>query len=225
MIWRVIFWKSQAQNSLLNMTCMAPEMPSLSLRISWRFFVPRMFLRVVWDSNLAYYQYQYQYQWQDWPGAVMSILHVGHTHGGVADSVVDHRVHWGEESFYQHRGEIDLSRNSNWEFYWPNEPLFSLKDRQGTRQVIPWCKWNETMPETVTLSLVRTYPVSLCQRMSFNFICLIRPLVVAHPGLSFSDQLSDRTQCRASRRKYLDTLGLFRDLLATTSSDGFNWAK
>ena len=27
------------------------------------------------------------------PGAVVSVLHVGHTHGGVADPVVDHRVH------------------------------------------------------------------------------------------------------------------------------------
>ena len=32
-------WKS------LIMTCMAPEMPSLSLRISCRFLVPRMFLQ------------------------------------------------------------------------------------------------------------------------------------------------------------------------------------
>ena len=28
------------------------------------------------------------------PGAVVSVLHVGHTDGGVADPVVDHRVHW-----------------------------------------------------------------------------------------------------------------------------------
>ena len=27
------------------------------------------------------------------PGAVVGVLHVGHTHGGVTDSVVDHRVH------------------------------------------------------------------------------------------------------------------------------------
>ena len=27
------------------------------------------------------------------PGAVVSVLHVGDAHGGVADSVVDHRVH------------------------------------------------------------------------------------------------------------------------------------
>ena len=30
----------------------------------------------------------------NWPGAVVSVLHVGHTDGGVADPVVDHRVHW-----------------------------------------------------------------------------------------------------------------------------------
>ena len=33
------------------------------------------------------------------PGAVVSVLHVGHTDGGVADSVVDHRVHWGRNHF------------------------------------------------------------------------------------------------------------------------------
>ena len=33
-------------------TCMEPEMLSLSLRISCRFFVPRMFLRVVWARSL-----------------------------------------------------------------------------------------------------------------------------------------------------------------------------
>ena len=27
------------------------------------------------------------------PGTVMSILYIGHTDGGIADSVVDHRVH------------------------------------------------------------------------------------------------------------------------------------
>ena len=27
------------------------------------------------------------------PGAVVGVLHVGHTDGGVADPVVDHRVH------------------------------------------------------------------------------------------------------------------------------------
>ena len=161
---------------------------------------------------------------------MVGVLHVGDTDGGVADPVVYHRVHWGGGIILPTSSLVTCQvklgeRNSNCEFSWQNEPLFPLKSRQGTRQVIPWCKWNETMPETVTLSLVRTYPVSLCQRISFNFICLIRPLVVAHPGLSFSDQLSDRTQCRASRRKYLDTLGLFRDLSATTSSDGFNWAK
>ena len=32
---------------------MEPEMLSLSLRISWRFLVPRMFLRVVWASSLV----------------------------------------------------------------------------------------------------------------------------------------------------------------------------
>ena len=26
---------------------------------------------------------------------MVSVLHVGHTDGGVADPVVDHRVHWG----------------------------------------------------------------------------------------------------------------------------------
>ena len=30
-----------------DLTCMEPEMLSLSLRISWRFFVPNMFLSVV----------------------------------------------------------------------------------------------------------------------------------------------------------------------------------
>ena len=34
------------------LTCIDPEMLSLSLRISWRFFVPKMFRRVVCASNL-----------------------------------------------------------------------------------------------------------------------------------------------------------------------------
>ena len=34
------------------LTCIEPEMLSLSLRISWRFFVPKMFRRVVCASNL-----------------------------------------------------------------------------------------------------------------------------------------------------------------------------
>ena len=38
-----------------SMDCMAPAMLSLSLRISCRFFVPRMFLREVWASNLGEY--------------------------------------------------------------------------------------------------------------------------------------------------------------------------
>ena len=33
-------------------TCIAEDMLSLSLRISCKFFVPKMFLRVVWESNL-----------------------------------------------------------------------------------------------------------------------------------------------------------------------------
>ena len=37
---------------LYEPTCMEPEMLSLSLRISWRFFVPKMFRRVVWASSL-----------------------------------------------------------------------------------------------------------------------------------------------------------------------------
>ena len=35
-----------------------------------------------------------------WPGAVVSVLHVGHTHGGVADPVVDHRVHWHRHAVF-----------------------------------------------------------------------------------------------------------------------------
>ena len=33
-------------------TCIAMEILSLSLRISWRFFVPKMFLREVWARSL-----------------------------------------------------------------------------------------------------------------------------------------------------------------------------
>ena len=35
-----------------SVTCMAIEMLSRSLRISWRFFVPRMFLKDVWARSL-----------------------------------------------------------------------------------------------------------------------------------------------------------------------------
>ena len=35
-----------------SVTCMAMEMLSRSLRISWRFFVPRMFLKDVWARSL-----------------------------------------------------------------------------------------------------------------------------------------------------------------------------
>ncbi len=37
----------------LALTCMEEEMLSLSLRISWRFFVPKMFLSVVWARSLS----------------------------------------------------------------------------------------------------------------------------------------------------------------------------
>ena len=36
------------------LTCIAEEMLSLSLRISCRFFVPKIFRRVVWESSLKY---------------------------------------------------------------------------------------------------------------------------------------------------------------------------
>ena len=38
--------------SSFSVTCMAMEMLSRSLRISWRFFVPRMFLKDVWARSL-----------------------------------------------------------------------------------------------------------------------------------------------------------------------------
>ena len=37
---------------------MAPEIPSLSDKISWRFLVPSMFLSVVWDSSLRMIQHK-----------------------------------------------------------------------------------------------------------------------------------------------------------------------
>ena len=47
-------WKCQCIRYLcvLCLTCIAKEMLSRSLRISWRFFVPRMFLSEVWASKL-----------------------------------------------------------------------------------------------------------------------------------------------------------------------------
>ncbi len=74
-------------------------MLSLSLRISCRFFVPRMFLSVVCASNLTSKRriWPTLQPLQDvtvlLPGGVVSILYVGHRHGGVGDPVVDDGVH------------------------------------------------------------------------------------------------------------------------------------
>ena len=46
-----LFWLMNI-NCCVGDTCMAPAMLSLSLRISWRFFVPRMFLSDVCASSL-----------------------------------------------------------------------------------------------------------------------------------------------------------------------------
>ena len=76
-------------------------------------------------------------QFQYGPGAVVGVLHVGDTDGGVADPVVDHRVHWGGGIILP-TCQVKLGeRNSNCVFYWQNEPLFPLKSRQGTRQLSP----------------------------------------------------------------------------------------
>ena len=55
-------------------------------------------------------------------GAVVSVLHVGHTHGGVADPVVDHRVH-------RHRHAV-LRQNLHTKDYKESETsfFFTLKD-------------------------------------------------------------------------------------------------
>ncbi len=62
-------------------TCMAAAMLSLSLRISWRLFVPRMFRKVVWANSLQdEITCQSRYfcvQLVASPGGVMRVLHVG----------------------------------------------------------------------------------------------------------------------------------------------------
>ena len=83
-------------------TCMELLMLSLSLRISWRFLVPRMFLSVVWASSLGRHTSSLMarltsakstiYTRQplrrvivivESPGRVVGILHIGHRHRGV----------------------------------------------------------------------------------------------------------------------------------------------
>ena len=64
-------------------------MLSLSLRISCKFFVPKMFLRVVWAKSLDKYffvavggamlQHRVKHVFDVLPGRVMGIFHVGHT--------------------------------------------------------------------------------------------------------------------------------------------------
>ena len=44
------------------------------------------------------------------PGAVVGVLHIGHTHGGVTDPVVDHRVHRDRHAVLgQHLTSLDVS--------------------------------------------------------------------------------------------------------------------
>ena len=75
-------------------TCIAPAILSLSLRISWRFFVPKMFLNEVCANNLQFEIIFAYFCWQ--PSllcAVVGVLYIGHAHDGIGHAVVDHRVH------------------------------------------------------------------------------------------------------------------------------------
>ena len=78
-------------------TCMAPAILSLSLRISWRFFVPRIFLSDVCASSLqenGLLIKNSELFFKNLLRAVMRVLHVCHAHDGVGHAVVDHGVHW-----------------------------------------------------------------------------------------------------------------------------------
>ena len=60
-------------------------------------------------------------------GAVMSVLHVGHTHSGVADPVVHHRVH-------RHRHAIlrqNLQQPGEIFFSYEDDDLMELGKRRG----------------------------------------------------------------------------------------------
>ena len=78
-------------------TCMAPAILSLSLRISWRFFVPRIFLSDVCASSLQENGLLIKVSElfsKNLLRAVMRVLHVCHAHDGVGHAVVDHGVYW-----------------------------------------------------------------------------------------------------------------------------------
>ena len=154
-----------------NMTCIAPEIPSLSLRISWRFFVPRMFLSVVCDNNLTIININIisisisisppwttwccgersprwpHWRWRCWPCSTPP-RPLG---GG------NHFNHIGEK--FQLWVSVSLLAKMSLYFPW--------RIHKGTKVCLDVYKWNDPVPETVTLSLVRTYPVSLYQRISF----------------------------------------------------------
>ena len=51
-----------------------------------------------------------------WPGAGVGVLHVGHADGGVADSVVDHRVHRDRHAVL--RQHLDTHLHCTWAASW-----------------------------------------------------------------------------------------------------------
>ena len=80
----------------INVTCIAMEMLSLSLSISCRFFVPKMFLSEVWARSLKCKKYIWCWvmMWFLIPGGVVSILHICHTDNCIGHSVVHHCIYW-----------------------------------------------------------------------------------------------------------------------------------
>ena len=58
---------------------MEEDMLSLSLRISCRFFVPKMFLRVVWAKSLDKYMRNSMMKDGALPGRMVCIFHIGDT--------------------------------------------------------------------------------------------------------------------------------------------------
>ena len=82
-----IFRAKRKRQRKKKTTCIEEDMLSLSLRISCRFLVPKMFLRVVWASSLqttsfSWYCTSFLFDFdkkQPLPCRVMSILHIGHT--------------------------------------------------------------------------------------------------------------------------------------------------
>ena len=90
MLQTVIFWRC--------LTYQRWQYLSLSLRISWRFLVPKIFLRDVCARSLVVntilLNCSFDILLVFLLCAMMSILYIGHAHYGIGDSVVNYCINW-----------------------------------------------------------------------------------------------------------------------------------